>query len=434
MNRTLWILAAAGVSLWAGTSTQEVTFHKDVEPILQKHCQECHRPGEIAPFSLLSYKDARPWSKAMREDVLAKKMPPWFADPRYGHFSNDRSLSPEEIARLVAWVDTGSKEGDPKDAPKAVAYVDGWNIQKPDVVLGMSEPFHLPAKGDIPYQYVVLPTQFTEDKWVQMAEARPSDRMVVHHVVIFIRDPESKWLREAKTGVPFVPEGGNFQNIGGGGNDILMIYTPGKVPETWRPGLGKMIKAGSDLVLQIHYTTNGKETQDHTQVGLVFAKEKPTERAVTIANNNLGFKIPPGDPNYRVEASLAFPNGVTILNFFPHMHLRGKAFEYRVVYPDGRTEVVLSVPKYDFFWQLDYQLTEPLRIPPGAKLESVAWYDNSPNNPKNPDPTATVRFGEQSWQEMMMGFYDVVIPADMNLRDFFTPKRPEGATTGSGQE
>jgi hypothetical protein len=433
MNRAVWILIAAGVCAWGATTPTEVTFHKDVEPILQKHCQECHRPGEIAPFSLLSYQDARPWSKAMREDVLSKKMPPWFADPHYGHFLNDRSLSSDEIGKLVAWVDTGSKEGDSKDAPKTLAFVDGWNIQKPDVVLGMSEAFHLPATGDIPYQYVVLPTKFTEDKWVQMAEARPSDRMVVHHVVIFIRDPESKWLREAKTGVPFVPEGGNFQNIGGGGNDILMIYTPGKVPETWRNGLGKMIKAGSDLVLQIHYTTDGKVTEDHTQVGLVFSKEKPTERAVTIGGNNLGFKIPPGDPNYRVEASNVFPNGATILNFFPHMHLRGKAFEYRLVYPDGRTEVLLNVPKYNFFWQLDYQLAEPLKIPPGAKLECVAWYDNSPNNPKNPDPTATVRFGEQSWEEMMIGFYDVVIPADMSLRDFFTPKKAEGATSGGGQ-
>ena len=410
----------------------QVTFHKDVEPILQKHCQECHRPGEIAPFSLLSYKDARPWAKAMRADILTKKMPPWFADPKYGHFVNDRSLSAEEVATLVSWVDTGAREGDMKDAPKALAFVDGWNIQKPDVVLGMSEAFHLPAKGDIPYQYVVLPTQFTEDKWVQMAEARPSDRSVVHHVVIFIRDPQSKWLREAKTGVPFVPPGGNFQNISGGGNDILMIYTPGKVPEMWRPGLGKMIKAGSDLVLQIHYTTNGKETEDHTQVGLVFAKETPTERALTIGGNNLGFKIPPGEPDYKVEAKNTFPNGATILNFFPHMHLRGKSFEYSVVYPDGHSEVVLRVPKYDFFWQLDYQLAKPLVIPPGATIVCTAWYDNSPNNPKNPDPTATVRFGEQSWEEMMIGFYDVVLPANMSVNEFFTPKKTGGATGASG--
>ncbi len=425
------VIFSAGACVFA--ATPDVTFHKDVEPILQKHCQECHRPGEIAPFSLLSYKDARPWAKAIRSDVLTKKMPPWFADPKYGHWMNDRSLSADEVATLVSWVDRGAKEGDMKDAPKALAFVDGWNIQKPDAVLGMSEPFHLPAKGDVPYQYVVLPTKFTEDKWVQMAEARPSDRTVVHHVVIFIRDPQSKWLREAKTGVPFVPEGGNFQNISGGGNDILMIYTPGKVPEMWRPGLGKMIKAGSDLVLQIHYTTNGKETEDHTQVGLVFAKEKPTERAMTIGGYNLGFKIPPGDPNYKVEAKNVFPNGATILNLFPHMHLRGKSFEYALVYPDGHSEVLLRVPNYDFFWQLDYQFSKPLVIPPGTQIVCTAWYDNSPNNPKNPDPTATVRFGEQSWEEMMIGFYDVEIPADMSVQEFFTPKKTGGATSGSGQ-
>ena len=423
------ILFSAAACAFAATT--DVTFHKDVEPILQKHCQECHRPGEIAPFSLLSYSDARPWAKAIRADLLTKKMPPWFADPQVGHFSNDRSLTAEEVSKVVSWVDGGAKEGNPKDSPKALAFADGWNIHKPDVVLSMKESFHLPATGDIPYQYVVLPTQFTEDKWVQMAEARPSDRSVVHHVVIFIRDPDSKWLREAKTSVPFVPSGGDFQNISGGGSDILMIYTPGKVPEIWRPGLGKMIKAGSDLVLQIHYTTSGKETEDHTQVGLVFAKEKPTERALTIGGYNLGFKIPPQDPDYKVVAKNTFPNGATILNFFPHMHLRGKSFEYTVVYPDGHSELLLRVPKYDFFWQLDYQLTQPLTIPPGSQIICTASYDNSPNNPKNPDPTATVRFGEQSWEEMMIGFYDVQIPADMSVRDFFTPKKTEGATTGS---
>ena len=414
-----------------GATTPQATFHKDVEPILQQHCQECHRSGEIAPFTLMSYTDARPWAKAIKEDILTKKMPPWFADPQYGHFSNDRSLSQKEIDTLVAWVDGGAKEGDPKDAPKPRSFVDGWNIPQPDAVLSMSEPFHVPANGDVPYQYVVLPTQFTEDKWVQMAEARPSDRSVVHHVVIFIRSPESKWLREAKPGVSFVPPPGNFNNISGGGNEVLMIYTPGKVPEMWRPGLGKMIKAGSDLVLQMHYTTSGKETSDSTKVGLVFSKEKPTERAVTFAVQNLGFKIPPGDPNYEVAAKATFPNGAEILNFFPHMHLRGKSFEYRAVYPDGKSETLMRVPKYDFFWQLDYKLSKPLKVPPGTRIEASAWFDNSPNNPKNPDPAATVRFGEQSWQEMMFGFFDFVIPADMSLRDFFTPKAAEGATSGS---
>jgi len=433
MNRSKLVVLVLGsaVAAWAATGSSQVTFHKDVEVILQKHCQECHRPGEIAPFSLMSYKDARPWAKAIREDVATRKMPPWFADPKYGHFADDRSLSKQELDTVIAWVDGGAKEGDAKDAPKPLTFTEGWNIPKPDLVLDMNT-FHIPAKGDIPYQYVVLPTKFDHDQWISAAEARPSDRTVVHHVVIFVRDPKSKWLREAEPGVPFVPpgHGKDFSNTSGGGNDILFIYTPGKIPEMWRPGLGKMIKAGSDLVLQIHYTTSGKETEDHTKVGMVFAKEQPTERAVTIGGNNLGFKIPPGDPNYRVDASNVFPNGATLLNFFPHMHLRGKSFEYRAIYPDGRTEVLLNVPKYDFFWQLDYKLAEPLKIPPGTKIECTAIYDNSPNNPKNPDPTATVRFGEQSWEEMMIGFYDIVIPADMTLQQLFAPPKKAEAPTG----
>ena len=257
------------------TPPSDVTFHKNVEPILQKHCQECHRRGEIAPFSLLSYQDSRPWAKAIRENVISKKMPPWLADPQYGHFANDRSLSKPEIDTLVAWVDGGAKEGDPKDAPQPLAFVEGWNIPQPDLVLSMSQPFHVPAKAEVPYQYLVLPTRFTEDKWLAMAEVRPSNRQIVHHAVVFIRGPRSNWLREATPGVPFAPPPGDFRNISGGGNELLTAYTPGKVPDMWRPGIGKLIRAGSDLVLQIHYTPNGKETEDQIKIGLVFAKRRP---------------------------------------------------------------------------------------------------------------------------------------------------------------
>jgi hypothetical protein len=420
------ILCLGFAAIAAAADTSEVRFHKDVELVLQEHCQECHRPGEIAPFSLLSYKEARPWAKAIRENVLSRKMPPWLADPQYGHFSNDRSLSKQEIDTLVAWVDGGAKEGDPKDAPPPRSFTDGWNLpQQPDLVIGMRQPFHVPAKAEVPYQYVVLPTQFTEDKWVQMAEVRPGNRAVVHHMVVFVRGPRSSWLREAVPGVSFAPPPGDFRNIGGGGNELLTAYTPGKIPDVWEPGTGKLIRAGSDLVLQIHYTPNGKESDDETKIGLVFAKDKPTQRVLGFSGQNMRFQIPPGDPNYRVDAKNTFPNGATILGFLPHMHLRGKAFEYRAVYPDGRTEVLLRVPKYDFFWQLDYKLAEPLKLPPGTRIECTAWYDNSANNPRNPDPTATVSFGEQSWEEMMFGFYSILLPADMGLRELFTP-RTEG--------
>jgi mono/diheme cytochrome c family protein len=425
---TLTLLPLVGLSAWAASGPAQVTFHKDVEVILQNRCQECHRPGEIAPFPMLSYKEVRPWAKAMREDVITRKMPPWFADPRYGHFTNDRSLSKAEIETIAAWVDGGAKEGDPKDAPAPRQWLDGWNIEKPDLVLETAKPFHIGAKEDVPYQYIVLPTEFKEDKWVQMAEARPSDRSVVHHIVVFIRSPKSNWLREAKPGIPYVPPSVpgklDFANVSGGGSEILMIYTPGMIPEKWRTGLAKLIPAGSDLVLQIHYTPSGKDTEDLPKIGFVFAKEKPTERAVTMGGYNLGFHIPPQDPNYKVQAKNSFPNGVTIISFFPHMHLRGKSFEYRAVYPDGAEDTLLFVPKYDFFWQLDYKLERPLTLPPGSRIESAAWFDNSPNNPKNPDPTKEVQFGEQSWEEMMIGFFDAVIPADMTIKEFFTPKKP----------
>ena|SRR5579872_6425311 len=426
MNPKRLLLPLACATAWAGSIPSQVTFYKDVLPVLQNRCQECHRPGEIAPFSMLTYSDTRPWAKAIKSSVLAKKMPPWFADPTVGHFSNDRTLSQSEVDTLVGWVDGGAKEGNAKDAPKPRAWVDGWNIQKPDLVLSMKEPFHIGAKEEVPYQYVIMPTEFKEDKWVQMVEGRPSNRSVVHHIVVFIRQPENKWLRGQPVGVPFVPPGGgkDFSNTSGGGSDILMIYTPGMIPEVWRPGLAKKIPAGSDLVLQIHYTANGKDTTDLSQVGMVFAKEPPKERALTFGSYNLTFKIPPGDGNYRVDGMKnTFPNGVEILSFFPHAHLRGKSFEYRVTYPDGRVETVLRVPKYDFFWQLDYRLAEPLKLPPGSKVEVTGWYDNSANNPANPDPQKEVRWGEQSWEEMMIGFYDLVIPADMSIRDLFQPKK-----------
>lgn len=416
------ILAFASSTAWAASIPGQVTFYKDVLPITQNRCQECHRPGEIAPFSLRTYNEARPWAKAIKSSVLAKKMPPWFADPNYGHFANDRTLSQQEIDTLVAWVDGGAKEGNPKDAPAPKTFLDGWNIQQPDLVLSMKEPFHIGPKEEVPYQYIIMPTEFKEDKWVQMAEARPSNHGIVHHIVVFIRQPENKWLRDQPVGVPFVPPGGakDFNNTSGGGSDILMIYTPGMIPEVWRQGLAKKIPAGSDLVMQIHYTANGKESDDLSKVGVVFAKEPPAQRAMTFGAYNLAFKIPPGEGNFKVDAMKnTFPHGIEILSFFPHMHVRGKSFEYRAVYPDGRTETLLRVPKYDFFWQLDYKLAEPLKLPPGAKIECTAWYDNSPNNPANPDPRAQVSWGEQSWEEMMIGFYDIVIPADQSIRDVF---------------
>jgi hypothetical protein len=402
------------------------TFYKDVLPILQSRCQECHRQGEIGPMALTTYNEVRPWAKAIREVVRARKMPPWFADPAYGHFANDRSMSQSEIDLLTAWADSGGPEGNAKDAPLARSWPTGWGIAPPDVVFTMPSAFEVPAKGAVDYQYIVIPTGFTEDKWVQAVEARPSARSVVHHVVVYVREPGSKWLRgEAQAGVPFVPpratpDGKPRSDIGGAGSDILTIYTPGNVPDTFRPNQAKLIKAGSDLVFQMHYTANGKTAAaDKTSVGLIFAKQPPAERVLTVALANDKFVIPPGDGNHRAPAQATLPKGGTLLSFFPHMHVRGKAFEYKLAQPGAEQQTLLRVPNYNFNWQLTYRLEKPIALQPGAKMEVAGWFDNSPNNAFNPDPKAEVRWGEQSWEEMMIGFFDVAVPADMDRRSFF---------------
>ncbi len=408
--------------------TSGVTYNKDVLPILQNRCQACHRPGEIGPMPFLTYKETRPWAKAIREAVSSTKMPPWFADPKYGHFANDRSMSRKEIETISAWVDSGAPEGNPKDRPAAREFIDGWAMDKPDAVYQIPTAFPVPASGTVEYQYIVVPTNLTEDKWVRMTEARPTNRAVVHHVVVYIREPNSKWLRgEATPGVPFVPpaktaDGKQRSDIGGGGSDILTIYTPGNSPDVWRPGLAKLIKAGSDLVFQLHYTANGKAGEDQSRVGVVFAKEPPAERVMTLGLGTDKFAIPPGDPNYRVPFTVTLPNSSTLLSFFPHMHLRGRAFEYKVTQPGGEQETLLKIDNYNFNWQLTYRLEKPLLLQEGAKIEVAGYFDNSPNNPYNPDPKATVKFGEQSWEEMMIGFIDVAIDAKMDKKTFFTKK------------
>lgn len=421
------IATLAGVVCLAAQAAGTPTFNKDVLPILQNHCQECHRPGEIAPMPLLTYQQARPWAKAIKASVLGKKMPPWPADSRWGHFANDRSLTKEQQEILAAWADTGATEGSAADKPQDRTWVEGWNITKPDLVVKMPKAFHMPAKGEVEYQYMVVPTGFTEDKWVQMAEVRPSDRGVVHHAVIFIREPGNPWLKEAKPGEVFVPtvksDGQRFGNTVGGGNDILTIYTPGMVPDIWKPGMAKQIKAGSDIIFQMHYTANGKESDDQTSIGIVFAKEPPKERVITLGAVNNRFTIPPGDPNYKVEAVAPMVNEGTLLSLFPHMHLRGKSMAYEIIHSSGETEKILELVHYDLNWQLSYKLAQPIKLEPGSKLHVTAWFDNSANNPANPDPTKAVTWGEQSWEEMMIGFFDVAVDTSFTKRNIMQPKK-----------
>ncbi|MBX5495730.1 MAG: thiol-disulfide isomerase [Bryobacteraceae bacterium] len=387
-------------------------------------------------MSLLTYDEVRPWARAIRQSVLTRKMPPWFADSAHGKFSNDRSLAKADVDTLVRWADTGAKEGDPADAPPPVHFVDGWNIGKPDVVFEMPNEFHVPASGTIEYQYIVIPTGFKEDKWVQMAEVRPGNRALVHHVIAFVRPPGSQWLKDARPGIPFVPgrqkpetaersgqrqRGEGDQSIG----DFLVGYAPGTVPEVLEPGRAKLIKAGSDLVFQMHYTANGKAGTDKSKIGLIFAKEPPRERVVTLAVSNNKFVIPPGAPNHRVDARLTIRDEAWLIGMLPHMHLRGKSFEYRALYPDGREEVLLKVPRYDFSWQLSYYPEKPIRLVPGTVIEAIAHYDNSPNNPSNPDPTVEVRYGDQSWEEMMFGFFDVAFDVHKDPADLLRGKKKQ---------
>ena len=446
----LLVMSLGCVALASAATTsgnQPVTYNKDVLPVLQKNCQTCHRPGEAAPMSFLSYQSTRPWAKAMKAAVLSKKMPPWFADSHYGKFSNDRTLAQPEIDTLVAWADSGAKEGDPKDAPKPLSFVEGWRIGQPDLVLSMPTAFSVPASGTIDYQYVIVPTGFTEDRYVQMAEARPGDPSVVHHIIAFIREPGNPWLQDAKVGVPFVPmeemrkaardaERSGKKNRGEGasfGGDMLAGYAPGTVPNMMRPGEAKLIKAGSDIVLQLHYTATGKASSDLSKVGLVFSKDKPSVRVLSLAAMTPNFAIPPGDPNYRVDAKVTLQEDATLVNLLPHMHFRGKDFEYRVVYPTGERETLLKVPNYDFGWQLTYDLATPKLLPAGTIIECTAHFDNSANNKYNPDPTKEVHFGEQTWEEMMFGFFDVAVPVNKTAKDLMMPKKAAGAAhSGAG--
>ncbi|MBZ5593197.1 MAG: thiol-disulfide isomerase [Acidobacteriia bacterium] len=372
------------------------------------------------PF--LTYPQTRPWAKAIREAVLLKKMPPWFAEPGYGPFSNDRSLSRDEIDTLVHWADGGAPEGNPNDSPPLRHWTEGWNIPNPDVVVGMPTAFPLPASGDVEYQYIVVPTAFGKDKWVEKAELRAGNRAAVHHAVVYIREPGSAWLRDAQPGVPYVPPGRTPRErllSGSTTSDILLVYAPGNVPEEWPPGLAKLIKAGSDLVFQMHYTPNGRASSDQSRVGLVFARTGPDRRVMTLQLGSDRFVIPPGHPDYRVAAWGTLPNDATLLSLFPHMHLRGKSFEYNLVEPGGRRHTLLRVNPYNFHWQLTYRLAPPRELKAGTKLECVAYFDNSRNNPANPDPEDAVRFGPQSWEEMMIGFFDVAVDARTDKASFF---------------
>jgi hypothetical protein len=406
-------LALPCLSLAAET---KFTFHKDVEPILQARCQNCHRPGEAAPMSLLTYNDARPWAKAIKQAVLAKKMPPWSADGSVGHFKNDRRLRPEEMDTFAKWADSGAAEGNVKDAPAPLQFSQGWAIGKPDAILEMPVPFEIPANGVVDYQWILIPG-FKEDKWIQAFEVRPGNRAVVHHVAAFWRRAGSKWMAEVQPGVPVAKPSTAPEN--GASDGIVAEYVPGVPPLVMPKGYAMRLPAGADIMLQVHYTPNGKPAQDRSSVGFIFADAPPEYQVMTTAVATVALKIPPYEPNYRAQASTTFGTDLRILGINPHMHLRGKSAEVRVTYPDGRVEELLRVPKYDFSWQITYEPEGDLKLPAGTKLEAVEFFDNSPNNPANPDPSKEVHWGDQTSDEMMVVYMHVAIPREQDPRSLY---------------
>jgi hypothetical protein len=407
-------------------STNTPTFSKDVAPILYKNCVSCHRPGEMAPMSLLTYDQARPYARSIRARIELGTMPPWHAVAPAGTFLNEPRMTAAEKRTLVEWASNGTPQGDPKDMPPTPAFPAGWTIGTPDTVLTMAQPYDVPAAGEIPYQFFTIPTNFTEDKWVQAIEIRPGVRSVVHHVLVFASEPGgtprgNPWTQVAagaRAGAaqqnPALVQAlrGGLLNATSARGPLIATTAPGTNAMTFPSGSALRIKAGAVLTLQVHYTTTGKPEKDRTSVGFIFtgraggaagtggASQPPKQEVRSAAFVGLQLRIPPGADNHRVDAQIEFNQDIHITALFPHTHLRGKSWEYRLTYPDGREEVVLSVPQYDFNWQTYYQFAKPLAVPKGSKMLAIAHYDNSANNKANPDPTAEVRWGDQTWEEM----------------------------------
>jgi len=428
---TLKSLPLALILLGAGSaSAQTPTFSKDVAPIVFTKCAGCHRPGEVAPMSLLSFKDVRPWASAIKEKVSTRVMPPWHADRAYGAFRNNPSLSQAEIDTIVSWVNAGAPEGNPKETPVLPKFAEGWQIGKPDQVFEMAADFEVPARGTIDYQYFEVPTNFTEDRWMQAGEVRAGDRAHVHHIIVYVREPQARPRQNVMSIRPIFAAGerpslplptsttaGERASAPVAGvaaatrstDNMLVNWAVGEDAPVYKPGMAKRIPAGSTLVFQVHYTTNGTAGRDRSRIGLIFSKEPPAQEIRTAAIANPMFAIPGGAANHQVEAEATFSDDVKVWTLHPHMHLRGKDMTYTATYPDGREEIVLRVPKFDFGWQTDYWLAQPISLPKGSKLHVTAHFDNSPANKANPDPSATVRWGDQTWEEMMIGFFTYTV-------------------------
>jgi peroxiredoxin len=384
----------------------QVTYAKQISRIFERRCVECHRPGLIGPFSLLTYEEAVKHTDMMKEVVLQGRMPPWHADPRYGHWSNSRQMPQDEVDMLVAWIDAGAPFGDKNDLPPAKEYAEGWTIEKPDIVFELPEEVTVKAEGAVPYQYYKVPTKFEKDVLIQAAEARPGNRAVVHHIIVFYRTPGK----------------GNVRRDG-----QICGTAPGDPPLVLPPGVALRIPAGAELLFQMHYTPTGKVEKDRSQVGLVLYKGEmpPKGYAKSKGIMNVRFKIPPGEASHPVESSHTFEQDVKLFSLMPHMHLRGKDFIYKATFPDGTSETLLSVPRYDFNWQNSYRFATPKPMPKGTRIDCYAHFDNSADNPANPDATKTVRWGDQTWEEMMIGWVGYVPDQEMPAAETETDDNDE---------
>jgi peroxiredoxin len=373
-----------------------VTYTREVARILQAHCITCHRPGEIAPFSLTGYRQAAGWSSMIAEVVDEGRMPPWHASPEHGRFANDARLSAEEKRVIRDWVAAGAPEGDPADLPPPPRFVEGWQIPRPDLVLEMPEAVEIPAEGSMPYQLVEIDPKLTRDVWVRASQVRPGNPAVVHHVVVFVLPPGVKKIDEA-------------------GGDFLAAYAPGMPPRVLADGVAKRIPAGSRIVLQLHYTPRGTKQSDQSRIGLVFADPATVHKKLMSGMAlNYRFQIPPGASDFVSRADFRFSQPSMLLSLMPHMHLRGKSMRFVAEYPDGRCEVILDVPRYEFDWQNLYVLDQPKPMPEGTILHTEAHFDNSAENPNNPDPKRAVTFGEQTRDEMHVGYLNFAL-ADQDL-------------------
>lgn len=397
---------AAGISILTLTlrahpapPPADVTFAKDVAPILHAHCVTCHRPGEVAPMALRTYEEARPWARSIKQKVVSREMPPWFADPAHGTFANDARLSSSQIGTIARWVDAGAPRGNPAGQPKTPEFTDGWQLGEPDFIIDLPE-IDIPAEGKDYFPTPNLTLDIPEDRWVRAVEIRPSNRAVTHHSVLFT------------TSSP----------LAGGSFDVLAVWAVGTPPTVYKEGMGRWLRKGQQIRTNLHYHPNGTPGKDRTRVGLYWGRGELKKEVTAALAGDLMFEIPPGAKRHELRAVWVVDQDVSIVSYFPHMHFRGKDMSLTATFPDGRRQTLLSVPKYDFNWQLFYYPKDRVALPRGTRIDILAHYDNSAENRSNPDPTRAVTFGESSNDEMMFGMFEFI--ADEGV----APKRSTVAT------